>query len=91
MLTIHKYTLVLDDYITVSMPKDSLVLTVDIQHNRVQLWALVDVESGVRQRTFRLAGTGHPVKEYFDVLNYIGTFQLQQGDLIFHLFEIKED
>ena len=44
-----------------------------------------------RGRHFRLSGTGHPLGEdYLRIINYIGTFQMENGALVFHLFEIKK-
>ncbi|GAJ02446.1 unnamed protein product, partial [marine sediment metagenome] len=41
-------------------------------------------------RYFRLSGTGHPLGEdYLRIIDYIGTFQMENGALMFHLFEIK--
>ena len=96
MLTIYKYTIDPNDYVEMYMPRDAQILTVNTQidpndySEKVQLWALVDHKDEKHIRKFRLVGTGHPIEESIESLNYIGTFQMSGGALIFHLFELKE-
>lgn len=52
------------------------------------VWALVNPEEPTERRPFRLAGTGHPIDYEADDLRFVGSFQLDGGTLIFHLFEI---
>jgi len=89
MLTVYKYELKPDDYIDIHLPEDSQILTVQSQFDRPCLWALVNPENKSIVRRFRLAGTGHPIKENKTALFYHGTFQLMGGSLIFHLFEVS--
>jgi hypothetical protein len=74
--------------IKVSMPIDSQILCVQAQHNDPQLWALVDpLQPGV-DRYFEIYGTGHEI--FYDMgteRKYIGTFQVDNGKLVFHVFE----
>jgi hypothetical protein len=72
------------------MPGEVRVLSVDVQGGTPCLWALVEPEQAVKVHEFRLIGTGHPI--YIDPINmrFIGTFQLHDGRIIFHLFEITE-
>ena len=88
MLTIYKYPLHLNDYIELHLPEDTQILTVQTQGDMPCLWALVNPDNKIITRRFRLAGTGHPIKENKSELFYHGTFQLHGGTLIFHLFEI---
>jgi hypothetical protein len=81
--TIWKYSLTPD--CTLSMPVGSIILTVQEQEQRPCLWALVDPAAPHECRRFRTYGTGHPVAD--DPGEYIGTFQLNGGSLVFHLFE----
>lgn len=86
MRTIWKYPIVAQDYFEIEMPKDAEVLCVQLQHDTPCIWALVDPEKKRETKRFRLAGTGHLIKE--ENLKYIGTFQLYEGELVFHLFEL---
>ena len=91
MLTIHKYPFAVDDYVNINMPRFSRVLSVQTQNDMPCVWALVDTDSPLEIKRFRLVGTGHPIKEKEENLEFIGTFQLLGGELVFHLFEIEED
>jgi len=73
------------------LPRDAKILTVQTQRGAPQLWAMVDSETKKVTRYFRLSGTGHPLgDDYLKIINYIGTFQMGNGALVFHLFEIKK-
>lgn len=69
-----------------SMPIGAVILSVQVQNGNTCIWALVDPLAGITLRTFRIYGTGHPIAEYVN-LKYIGTYQLNNGDLVFHIFE----
>ena len=86
MRTVYKYELIIDDYIEISTHRGAETLTVQMQENTICLWMLVDPSLPEEKRTFRMAGTGHPISE--SRLKYVGTFQLLNGKLIFHLFEL---
>ena len=88
MLSIFKYPIPMDDYCSLDLPKGAKILTVQEQHGEPQIWALVDPEKQTEIRNFRLAGTGHPIKEKEEDLSHIETFQMMNGTLVFHLFEI---
>jgi len=80
----------MEDYFSLKLPKGAKILTVQVQRDKPQLWALVNPKSPAETRNFRLVGTGHLIKESEENLNYIGTFQLFNGDFIGHLFEIRK-
>ena len=83
--TIWKWTLTPN--CTIEMPVGSQILCVQEQYGRAQLWALVDPFVGGKQkRNFVTYGTGHPITGPVGI--YVGTFQLQGGALVFHVFEV---
>ncbi len=87
MRRIYKYPLELSDYPTIELPKGAKILDIAAQRDTVYLWALVDPdEDHVEIRHLRFAGTGHPIRE--TQLHHLSTFQMRDGDLIFHVFEI---
>lgn len=88
MKEIWKYKVELVDYPEITMKKDAEILHFDSQAENPCLWCLVEPSKSNEKKKFRLAGTGHPIKE--DNLKYIGTCQLRGGGLIFHLFELLE-
>jgi hypothetical protein len=88
MNAVWKFELDTDDYSKIDLPVGAKPLTVQDQKGHVQMWCLVDPNETVYEtRTFRLAGTGHPISENVE---YIGTFQLYSGSFVGHLFEVKK-
>jgi len=88
MKRVYKYTIIPDDYVTLSLPKNAQILSVAEQGSEVGLWALVDTQAELEVRRFRFAGTGHPIKESSDRLRHVSTFPMRNGQLIFHFFEV---
>ena len=83
METIYKYKLVPAETQAIIMPEGAKVLTVQVQRGCPCLWALVESTNPPIARHFRIYGTG----ENFVHGEYIGSFQLAGGDLVFHVFE----
>jgi hypothetical protein len=48
------------------------------------LWSVVDPESGRVQVCVRIFGTGH--EGVTGDMDYVGTFQIDGGSLVFHVF-----
>lgn len=88
MLSVWKYEVLREERFAIDIPKGAELLTVQMQGNTAQLWALVEPDREKETRHFHLAGTGHPIGD--DVLQYVGTFQTRMG-LVFHLFEVVPD
>lgn len=85
MKRIFKYEIEVKDQITLLMPKNAEIISIQVQRWKPYLWALIDVDETKTERYFYLFGTGMEVK---DGLKYIGSFQMYDGDLVFHLFEV---
>ena len=71
----------------IEIPKGAEILTVQIQHEKPVLWAIVDPEAPKVKRVAQVFGTGHEVPKgvLFDN-QYVGTFQAAGGTFIWHLF-----
>ncbi len=84
MNAIWKYT-IQGPRVTLEMPQGAKILSLQVQNNQPKIWALVDTYQPNVSRTFRAIPTGSE----FDAagLTYIGTFQIDDGWLVFHLFE----
>lgn len=67
------------------LPQNAQILTIQIQNNKPQLWALVDTESPIVIRHFLTYYTGVAMPDG-DFGQYVGTYQLDNG-LVFHVFE----
>ena len=88
--SVWKYPVAARDNFEIEMPKGAKILYVATQAESAWMWALCDTEETVVEvRRFRLAGTGHPLRYGFvgQQPTYIGSFQLLDGALVFHLFE----
>lgn len=85
-MKIFKYPIDIDDTITVRMHKDARILHVDTQDGEPMLWAMIDPEMPLVDRVLYIRGTGHELGEARHA-NYIGTFQMAGGRLVWHVFD----
>lgn len=89
MKVIYKYSLLVKDTQELSLPIGAKILTVQLQFGTPFLWAIVDPdETLMEKRTIQIIGTGH-FKQDNEIGKYISTFQLYDGEMIFHVFEKK--
>lgn len=85
---IWKYEITPDDRVQIEMPEKAEILSVQVQKGIVCIWALVNTENKTETRCFEVFGTGHKVPVDMGISRkFIGTFQMDGGDLVFHLFE----
>jgi hypothetical protein len=90
MRTIYKYELVVTDDQFIHPPVGAEFVSCQEQGGTACLWALVDPEKPPAQRHIRIHGTGHPMPHYTkDSHAFLGTFQLNGGSLVFHVFEVR--
>ena len=83
---VWKYELPLEGQPEVTMPIGAEVLHIGVQGNVPYLWARVDPRDPVGTRRFLLVGTGHPVP---DSATHLGTFMLDDGRFVGHVFEAR--
>lgn len=88
-MRIWKWSLKVTDRQHLQLPAGAKVLTVQTQFGRPQLWALVDQRAEPEPRTFATYGTGNPMPDG-DPGAYVGTYQIDDGALVFHVFEVKD-
>lgn len=92
MKTVWKYGVPNKGEFSVMMPKGAEVLSVQEQPHlgpaAINMWALVDTEAEKTMRKFFVIGTGHATGTK-RLGRSVGTFQLDRGRLIYHLFEEK--
>lgn len=86
MKTIWKYPVQMGDTFTLKMPITARVLDVQIQHGRPVLWALVDTDSPISMRGFKVYATGEEMTNLLPTDEYLGTFQVRELGLVFHLY-----
>jgi hypothetical protein len=86
MKVIWKAPLARSYEMAISLPHGAEILTVQVQNGEPVICFLCDPDAIHEQRWFRLYATGQP-SSTFDLERYIGTFQLNEEGLVFHLFE----
>jgi hypothetical protein len=88
---IHKHEVPLERSFDILLHPEAEVLSVHVQNGVPQIWvrtpAAESLDYSTHPRLFYLYGTGYPVDE--DAGRFIGTFQLNDGRLVLHLFEGK--
>ena len=84
-MTIWKYVLVIDDVQYIEMPMGAKLLDVQMQNGNPCLWVLVNPNAERESRAIYMRGTGHNANHVKD-LTYVATFQMHNGELIFHVF-----
>jgi hypothetical protein len=86
---IWKFQVPIADEFTISMPAGARLLDVQTQAGEPQIWAICNPAATPVSRSFSLRGTGHDANGA-EGAHYVGTFQLQGGALVFHLFDHGE-
>ena len=70
------------------IPRGAKLLAVQAQNEGPCLWALVDTKQPKESRTFEIYGTGHTMPKDLSNRVYLGTFQLDSGRFVGHVFEV---
>ena len=89
MQKIYKYPLPITDEFVIEMPAMHRLLLVDTQKGMPFVWALVNPDTEKILVTFRIYGTGHGIKDV-DKMQYVGTFQEDFGNLVWHVFKVLD-
>lgn len=86
MKTVHKFPFPIGHLVRLEVPKFATFLKVDVQNgDQPCMWFLVDTDEPKQRLTFTLRGTGHDCE---DVGAYVGTFQMYDGKIVMHVFEV---
>lgn len=72
----------------VNLPLGAEVLSVQMQDESPTIWTLVDPAAEKVPTRLGVYGTGHPIPD--NPGRFIGTFQMEGGALVFHLFQPAE-
>ncbi len=88
MRSIWKYELSVTDVQVIQMPEGAELLCVQNQRGVPCVWALVETSRPKIMREIHIFGTGRPCDSFKE--GYVGTFQLRNGDLVFHVFDVGE-
>lgn len=88
MQRIFKYPVLSTDIQTLNLPLGARILSVQAQKDNVFLWALVDdAETRLSSHTIHVVGTGNPPPFGIHKMTHLGTVQLYEGALVFHVFQ----
>ena len=87
MRKIYKYSLALTDTQFVELSLGAEILTVQMQGDRLCLWAMVNTlpDAIKKNKRIEIIGTGNPIP--IGDLKYISTFQMMNERLTYHVFE----
>lgn len=73
------------------MPVNAKILHVDVQRGIPCIWAMVDPTVSSENRQFLLWGTGASLPGNETIhLEHLGSFLMQEGRFVFHIFEVFE-
>ena len=81
MKTIYKYTVT--GRSDTEMPVGALILQCNMQGKDFCMWALVDTDARIENRTFEVVGTGWELDED---MSYVGT--CFEGSFVWHIVEV---
>jgi hypothetical protein len=83
---IWKFPILVTEHQKIDMPSDAVILCVQSQAGQPCMWAQVDTdeELGYEKRRIQVFPTGHDLPS--DLGMYIGTFQMLDGALVFHVY-----
>lgn len=90
METIYKYPVSVMARFSLIIPDKALFLSVQIQNDKPYLWALIHTDEPSKQYNFRVIGTGYEMSETGH-LTHLGTFQMEGGKFVGHLFWEQEE
>ncbi len=85
-MRIWKWQIEVTDQQHILAPVGAKFLDVQMQNGECCIWALCDEHAENKPRKIAIYGTGNPVPD--DPGEYIATFQMSGGALVFHVFEI---
>lgn len=90
-MKIYKYPIQLDKEQIVELPYDAKILSIQAHRNKLYLWALVDEhETYLVENIIHLYRTGYDEIPSDITLQFLGTSQIDCGELILHAFLLKK-
>lgn len=84
-VVIWKFTLEVEDEQYIDMPPDAIILSVQVLNDIPCIWAAVPYVMTRSNRLIYTYGTGVPIEK--NPGNYIGTYQLRGGAVVYHVFD----
>ena len=85
-MTVWWYKLQVVDHQRIQMHKGAKVLSVQVEDEDLNVWALVDPSAEEIDVSFRIAGTGHIIDNEVVNAEFLGT--VQRNGLVFHIWRL---
>ena len=88
MKVIYKYELDFLNKQTIDIPSNE-ILSVELQNRSIVVYALVDTDIEPIKYEFQIKGTGNKITFEVALFKFLGTVQIQENNLMFHIFYRK--
>jgi hypothetical protein len=86
-MQVWKYSLDWSAFQQLDMPRGAKVLSLQVQNGEPKVWVLVNGSEPHERRSFGTYATGETLPTGTDLGRFVGTYQRNGGDLVFHVFE----
>lgn len=83
-----KFAFRIEDDVKIQMPVGARILHANVQHGVPCVWALGDLAGPYCERHLQIVGTGNPLPA--ELGQYVGTFMMYDGALVWHVFDAGE-
>lgn len=92
MNIIYKFQIPIEYFFEIEMPQYSKIVGFQLQNENPIIWTVCDADLILVKRKFMLIGTGIEIPEDINVdfIDYIGTIQMNDAKLVWHLFDLHE-
>jgi hypothetical protein len=86
MRTIWKYNI--EPETRIEVPRQAKILSIQTQRGNPVMWMEVDTNEPKEKRLFLAFGTGHKLPDDMKHLHYVGSFQVENEMLVYHVYEV---
>lgn len=84
--SVWKFPLKVADEQIIEVPSGAEPLKAEMQNGELCLWMLVDTDVSFCRKKVHIHGTGHKVDDTIDRSDYVDSFMMHDGALVFHVF-----
>ena len=84
MKTIYKYEIDIHDKSIIHVPRNSILLDIQLQGDSIMAWFIVDIDAEIVGIEFEIYGTGYNIET--NKLLYLKTVKTHNDFLVWHIF-----
>lgn len=84
--SVWKFPLQVADEQIIEVPLGAKPLNAEMQNDELCLWMLVNPAVEKVTKKVHIHGTGHKVSDFVTVGDYVDSFMMLNGSLVFHVF-----